>query len=142
VTSDRLPSPDLPRNPETYAAHRRDVLWQIWLPIGATIGIIVLFVLLILLIDRGTLSQWGGLATILLVVPLLILGFIVLAVLLGGIVLLTQFLPKVSPFMLQAQIFVIRLEIKVRKLADALVEPAIRTRQNWARLSVLRRDRS
>ena len=133
-----FPDSDPPRNPDTYATHRKESIWQIWVPLAITLIVLGLLVVLIILSQHGTLSQWGAVALILLIIPLLILGIIVLAVNLGGVLLVNMAYTKLSPYMLRAQIFFLRVEKGAFEAADSITEPIIRVRVFWARVSGVR----
>jgi hypothetical protein len=131
-----------PRNPETYAAHRRESLWQIWLPIGLTITLLVLLVAVIVITGYSELSQWAATALILLIIPFLVVGLIVLAINFGGVYLFTRVYSRLSPIMYRGQMFFHRMESSTIKGTDRLVEPFIKIRQLWARFAALRGKRS
>ena len=130
-----LPDSEPPRNPDTYAIHRRESIWQIWVPLAITLTVLVLLVILIILSMHGSLSQWAAVALIMLIIPMLILGIILLAVNLGGVLLTGMAYSRLSPLMLRAQIFILRVEKNTFQVANSLTEPFIRVRVFWARFS-------
>jgi hypothetical protein len=72
------------RNPRTYAKIRRDVIWQMGLPLGlAVLAGIVLGVLVSLPGGAATRSAWADVSLIFLIIPTVLAGLIVLALVLG-----------------------------------------------------------
>ena len=138
MTYTPIPETEKPRNPDTYAAHRHESLWQIWVPLAATIIGLVLLVVLIWLSQHGELSQWAGVALIMLIVPLMILGIILLILNLGGAVLFSMAYANLSPYMLQGQQFLRGVERGAFYYANQISEPFIRVRVFWARISGVR----
>lgn len=136
----QVPFPDSepPRNPDTYAVHRRESIWQIWVPLAITLTVLALLVILIFVSQHGSLSQWASVALIMLLIPLLILGIIVLAVNVGGFLFTGIAYSKLSPLMLQAQLFFLRVEKGAFQAANSVTEPVIRVRVFWARLTGVR----
>jgi uncharacterized membrane protein YhdT len=133
---------DRRRNPETYAVHRRETRWQIWLPIGLTITVLILLTALIAISGYSELSQWAAAALILLIVPVLIVGLIVLAINFGWVYLFTEAYSRLSPIMFRGQEFIQRLENSASGATDKMVEPFIKVRQLWARVRAVRGKRA
>jgi hypothetical protein len=133
-----MPDTEPPRNLDTYAVHRQESLWQIWLPLAATLIGLTLLVILIWLSQHGALSQWAAVALIMLIIPAMILGIILLVLNIGGVVLFSMAYSKISPYMLQGQIFIRRVEQGAFQYADITAEPFIKIRVLWARISALR----
>src|SRR5512139_218878 len=115
-----------PRNPKTHAQHRREVLWQITVPL--------LVVLLLLLGTVGLViwasvqadpqvSRWADVSLVWLVVPVIILSFIFLLLLSGityGVIKLIQVLPGYARLV---QDFFLRIQARVVGISDRLVSP-------------------
>ncbi len=73
-----------PRNPETQARLRRDVLWQIYLPLGlAVLALLVVMGLTIFVAGMPTRSAWADVSTMYLIIFAAIGGVAVLALLAG-----------------------------------------------------------
>jgi hypothetical protein len=125
------------RNPQTQAAHRREVLWQITVPL-------VIGVLLILALAVGTVlssysfaSQAANISLIWLILPALLFIFIFLILLAGityGIIRLIGILP---PYAAYVQNLFVLVNGKVRQISDAAVEPVLKTAGAWAGLGAL-----
>jgi len=111
---------------ESYRRHRKQRASQIILPIVLAA---VLFIGMVVLVniatfrDNGDVSRWAAVSTIWIVIPVCIAGFVFL-VLLGGLVYLMARLLGVAPtYTGQAQDFVHKLAIRIRRLADVAVKP-------------------
>jgi len=111
---------------ESYRRHRKQRASQIILPIVLAA---VLFIGMVVLVniatfrDNGDVSRWAAVSTIWIVTPVCIAGFVFL-VLLGGLVYLMVRLLGVAPIYTgQAQDFVHKLAIRIRRLADVAVKP-------------------
>lgn len=107
---------------ERQRQHRRTIWLQIGLPLVLTVLLIlVLFGLIVG--GGGDITQPTALATIWLILPLLCLGMLVLAILIGGIYALSQTLRGLPPVALRVQLFSWRLEQRLRRVADASTRP-------------------
>jgi len=83
---DSEPKPRLPRirNPRTQARLRRDVTWQIGLPIGLALAAgIALGVLASIPGGAATRSAWADVSLMLLIVPIAVVGLILFALIAG-----------------------------------------------------------
>ena len=131
------------RNPVTRKAHQREVLRQITLPL--IVGVIVLLavaILFVVLALRGqdqTVSTWGDISLIWLIMPSLFIALIFLVLLAGlayGVIKLIEILPR---FFLKLQNAIATAGASIKRVNDALVEPIIKIRSFTASLKALRR---
>ena len=113
---------------ESYLKHRRQLIWQIILPIVLTS---LLFVVLIVLINIATFNQggdvdrWAAISTIWIVIPIMI-GLLILIALLGGLVYLLQRLLNITPtYTGLAQDYVYIAEGYIKRALEAIVKPVI-----------------
>ncbi len=122
------------RNPKTHAAHRKQVRWQITLPL-------VIGCLIIALASAGViwsavdanpdLSRWSDISLMWLILPALFLALIPLAVV-GGLTFLVSKLLGVLPgYTRLVQDAFVNLESKMLKVSDALVAPSLKLK-SWA----------
>lgn len=130
------------RNPVTTQRHRREVLWQITIPL---IVVVLIFLAVAGLVafraDSATASLWGDISLIWLIIPAFIGGLILLALLAGlafGVIWLVRNLP---PLALKAQNIFVTVGVNVRKATDLAVEPILRVQSTAAALKVLLRKR-
>ena len=130
----------LERNPVTHKAHRREVLWQITVPL--VVGIVAVLALAFLAARGATndVSRWADISLIWLILPTLLIAFIFLIVvgaIAFGIVWLVRKLPVPAR---RAQDLVASLGARVGKITDAAVEPILRAQSFSASLQALRRS--
>jgi hypothetical protein len=111
---------------ESYKRHRKQLAWQIILPMVLSV---VLCIALIVLIgfatfrDGGDVGRWAAISTIWIVVPIMIGSLIVLA-LLGGLVYLMAKLLNIMPtYTGMAQDYVHIAVSYIKRGADAVVKP-------------------
>lgn len=134
----QVPNHQLPaRNLDAQRKHRRQMFWQILLPVilGAA-GLIALGVLSSLAGDAKV-SQGASAALIWLIVPNLLLclvGLGIVVLMTVGVWKLNQVLPTYTYRLQQG---IIRLGKNIDKVGDALVEPVLRTRGGAASFRAL-----
>jgi hypothetical protein len=128
------------RNPVTQQAHRKQVLWQITVPLViAAIVILILAVLVATGSPQGA-SLWADIALIWLLIPIMIASLIIL-VLLAGLVYAVIWLVRTIPaYALQVQNFMIMIASQVERLGNMLVEPIMRASAFLASLQALGRS--
>jgi heme/copper-type cytochrome/quinol oxidase subunit 2 len=111
---------------DSYRNHRRQLFWQILLPIILTallcVGLIVL-INIAAFRNNGDVARWAAVSTIWIVIPIIFALVIVLA-LLGGLVYLMAKLLRVTPtYTGLAQEYVHTAAGYIRRGADAVVKP-------------------
>ena len=107
------------RNQRTAALIRRDVIWQIGLPL-AVAAIIVLVALLILPVGAPVRSVWADISLIFLIIPTGLMGLIVLA-LFGGLVwVMIKVLRELPYYAKKAQDFVALATYRVNLVATKI----------------------
>jgi heme/copper-type cytochrome/quinol oxidase subunit 2 len=113
---------------ESYKRHRKELAWQIILPIVLTV---ILFITLIVLVnvatfrDNGDAARWAAVSTIWIVVPIII-GMLIFLVLLIGIIYLMARLLNIAPtYTGMAQNYVNIAMGYVKRAAEAIVKPVI-----------------
>ncbi|MEJ2708752.1 MAG: hypothetical protein P8074_14145 [Anaerolineales bacterium] len=125
------------RNPETHEAHRREVLWQVMVPL--IVGVLVLLALAVLSATGGTeqVSRWGDVSLIWLILPMLLVALIFLVITAGlayGVIWLVRVLPGYAR---QLQALFETLAVKVKQVSDLAAEPFIRIHSFMAGMQVL-----
>lgn len=130
----------LPR-PEhaSYLRHRRQFRAQILLPL--ILGILIFLaaiVWIILAAGKGAnVAQWGAVASIWIVLPLMV-GLLIFTLLLAGLVYLMARLLGILPvYSGKAQDFFYRLESLIRKFTNSLVKPVFGIQEVGATLKAL-----
>jgi len=132
------------RNPATHQAHRREVFWQVTLPLSLGVILVLAAAVWVVMsgIQRtGDIGRWAGISVVWLILPVLVVLLLFFFLLAGLVYVVTWLLIRVPPAALQAQDLISRINSHIRKVADASVEPILRT-QGWkAGWQVLRRKR-
>ena len=135
--SNRFPLPK--RNPRTHARHRREVFWQITVPL--LLGVLLLVAALVVIIFSATqpvtdLGRWAGVSLIWLIMPSLFIALIALVILVGFIYLISLLLHLVPRYALILQLYFEQVKGKVSQLSNRVIEPLVKASSIWA---VLRR---
>jgi hypothetical protein len=113
---------------ESYQRHRKQRTTQIVLPaMLAALVFVALVVLVIIATANGTgdVGRWAAISTIWITLPVCTMGLVFL-LLLGGLVYLMGRLLGVAPrYTAEAQNFVHKLGIRIRRIADMTVKPIL-----------------
>jgi hypothetical protein len=120
---------ELPRHEHySYQLHRKQRTTQIILPMVismmALIGVIVL-VSLATFKSNGDVSRWAAISTIWIVIPILIAGLILLAILIGLIYLMARALGALPHYTGIAQDYVYMAQDYIVRGANMVVKPVI-----------------
>ncbi len=130
------------RNPATYRRHRREVFWQITLPLIAG-GALVLAgaVGVIWAAASGTdnLGRWVSISLIWMIAPTLLVMAFFIVLLMAIAYGLERGLQVLPPYANRAQRAFTALYKRIRRLTDGAVEPVLRVHSWKAGLSALRR---
>ena len=113
---------------ESYLKHRKQLVWQIILPIVLTSLLIVALIVLINIATfraSGDVARWAAISTIWIVAPMMILMLIFIA-LLGGLVYLMKRLLNITPtYTGLAQDYVYLAVSYIKRATEALVQPVL-----------------
>lgn len=113
---------------ESYKRHRKELAWQIIVPVVLSAILIVGMIVLVNVAtfrDNGDVGRWAAISTIWIVIPIMVAGLIFL-IILGGIIYLLKYLLQVAPtYTGQAQDFVHKIARYIERVADAIVKPVI-----------------
>ena len=126
-----------PRNEVTRTFHRREVLWQVTVPFGVGVLLILALAGGVFFTGARDTSLWADVSTIWLLLPVIVLALIplvLLVLLIYGVTWLVTHLP-VYTFIVQ-QAFR-QVDSRVQEIADRAVEPALRVRSSLAALRAL-----
>jgi heme/copper-type cytochrome/quinol oxidase subunit 2 len=113
---------------ESYKRHRKQLVWQIILPMVLTA---ILFIALVVLIniatfrDNGDVGRWAAVSTIWISIPIVIVALLFLAILVGIVYLLIRLLQITPVYTGKAQDFAYKVEGYARRAADAAAKPFI-----------------
>lgn len=111
---------------ESYRNHRRQLFWQIILPIALTVILCLALIVLINIAafrNGGDVARWAAVSTIWIVIPIMI-GLVIVLALLAGLVYLMAKLLRVMPrYTGLAQEYVHKAALSIKRGADAVVKP-------------------
>lgn len=127
--SDTLPADQPQRNPDTYAAYKRDVFRQITLP--TLVGLIVILGLSIAVIyaaasGNSQVSRWADISLVWLLLPVIFLSLLFLALLVGITFLITRLLHIFPVYAYKVQIFFNQAQTWIKSGTDIAVEPILK----------------
>lgn len=113
---------------ESYLKHRKQMVWQIILPMLLTF---ILFIAVIVLIslatfrDGGDVARWAAISTIWIVIPALV-GLLVVLAVLGGLIYLLARLLNITPIYTgKVQDYVYLAEGYIKRGTEAVVRQVI-----------------
>jgi len=121
--TDTLPRPE---NAPTYRAHRRQTFWQILLPVIVT-TLVLLAAGLLLALRGGAAgaSLWADVALIWLILPAMVFGLLILALLGGLIYLAARVLKGTPPVAAKVQHFFHLAERAMAQVTEKIVQPVL-----------------
>lgn len=121
--TDTLPRPE---NAPPYRAHRRQTFWQILLPvILTTLALLAMGLLLALRGGAAGASLWADVALIWLILPAMLLGLLILALLAGLIYLTARVHRGTPPAAAKVQNFFRQAERAVGHFTEKIVQPVL-----------------
>jgi hypothetical protein len=131
----------LESNPLTQEKHRKEVFWQITIPLVTGLAFIIGLVALTIVTaaQGGNVSQAADASLIFLIIPSMIMTIIPLALLAAlayGMFWMNKNLP---PYFKQAQDVMLQVRDGLRSGADKLTEPVIKFKSKLASLEALKR---
>jgi hypothetical protein len=141
--NDFEPRPAIVRNPLTHKRHRKEVLWQVTVPI--LIGGMILLLLAALAVAAalgilpGDTSRWADISLIWLIVPAMFVTLFSLVFLSGSIYALIRLILVLPKYSYQALGWMLLLGLQLRRLSDRLVEPFLRMHMLSASMKTLGR---
>jgi hypothetical protein len=113
---------------ESYKRHRKELMWQIILPVVLTSILLIALIVLINVAtfrDGGDVGRWAAISTIWIVIPIMI-GLLIVVAILGGLVYLMQRLLNITPtYTSLAQDYVYLAEGYIKRAAEAIVKPVL-----------------
>jgi hypothetical protein len=115
-----------PRNPLTEQKHRREVLWQITIPIVVTSLIILGLCGSAAALSTPAASRWADISIIWMIPPAMIATLLFAAVNIAFIYLLIRILAEAPAFFFKVQNFLRRLQLQLASITDKAVEPVLK----------------
>jgi predicted PurR-regulated permease PerM len=117
---------------ESYLRHRKERSWQILAPvlIAASLGITLAIIIVYGAMQGGDTAIWASIATILLVLPIMVVSFILLVVL-SVFIYEANYIYKILPtYSAQAQDAVFNVTAQVNYYAEKSTDPIL-TLKSW-----------
>jgi hypothetical protein len=111
---------------DSYLKHRKQVVWQVILPVVLTALLIVALIVLVNVAtfnQGGDVARWAAISTIWIVIPIMIGMLLFLALLVGLVYLMKKLLDVTPTYTGMAQDYVHIAEGYVKRAADATVKP-------------------
>jgi hypothetical protein len=136
----KLSVAELPINTSPAAEHRRQMIWQVWVPmIASTVIVLAVAVLAIVGTVQGSsqINHWGNISAIYLIIPILITGLVILALNAGIIFGLGKLYKKMPLWMFILHMRAAQMSVLVRRGSDAVVQPIMSVNSSAARVRAL-----
>ncbi len=131
------------KKPTPTAEHRRQMIWQVWVPLIASI-LVVLAVEILAIIGAAhgspLVDHWGAIAAILIIIPVLLVLLVILGIVGGMVYGVSRLLKPLPGWMLKAQLFMVRLALIIRRASDSATKPVVAASTFSARVSRLWND--
>ena len=127
--------------------HKKQTLWQIWVPLTAGILIaLFLCVMAVFLTSRDMSgefnSKWAGVSVIFLSIPTLFAAFLFLVILVGLIYLASKLLHNAPVYGQKVIEFLQNVQAVTHNLSDKVAEPVINIKSKWHGFSTLFKKKS
>lgn len=123
------------RNPITHAKHKREVFWQIILPMLIGIFLVVGLVTVILFTGPATsaeLSRWADVSMIWLILPSLFVAFVFLIILIAFTYLISVVLKMTPRYARIVQLYFEIGKYRISHISDQITAPFVKSRSIWA----------
>jgi ABC-type microcin C transport system permease subunit YejB len=137
---EKISPPVLPFQDEPAAQHRRQMLWQVWVPLIATLIIVLALVILAIIgtvQGSSQVNRWGNISAVLVILPVMLCGVTFLVLFGGGAYGMSKLLKKMPGWMLRAQLFMLHLSLTVRRVSDTATKPVFKVNTLSTRVSTL-----
>jgi hypothetical protein len=112
----------------SYLQHRKERTTQIVLPVAIAAVLMIALIVLISLVtfnSNGDVSRWAAISTIWIIIPILLAGLILLAILIGLIYLMARAVSALPTYTAIAQDYVYKARAYIIRGADMVAKPVI-----------------
>lgn len=143
VMNAKAPSPKLQVKRSPAADHKRQRIWQIWVPLGASIALILALAILTVIgafQQSPQVERWGNLSAVWVILPVLLVGIIFIAITAACVYGLSRLLIRVPAWMLKLQLLMVHLSLVIRRAADTATKPVMAVNGFSAQMNVLWRE--
>jgi hypothetical protein len=129
----RLPEP----NPYTRDRHQRQVLWQVFVPMG--LGILLILALAVLVAGAQTpqVQHISDISIIFLILPTAVIALVILLIFAGLIFLTAKLIGVLPSYARLAQITLERVTTFLKNAADSTTKPVVGAESAWAGVMTL-----
>ena len=134
------PTSPLERNQVTYRHHRREVFWQVTIPIAVGIILVAALAYLATQTTSDQASVWADISAIWLIVPVMMITLLSLVLLVASIYLNVRLIRILPYYSRQVQKWFSLLAVQISRLDNRAVEPILRFQGFRASISVLGRN--
>jgi hypothetical protein len=128
------------RNPQTTQRHRKEVFWQISLPIAIGSLIFLVFAVLSFTLESGETSRWADISLIWLIMPVMVVTLITCVMLAASIYAIVKLIVVLPYYSLQLLNWLIMASRYVHQAGNRAVEPVLRFKSFSASARSLRRQ--
>jgi hypothetical protein len=128
-----------PRNPFTHQKHRREVFWQVTIPLAAGLIIVLALAVGVTFASSGLASRLADVSLIWLILPAMVITLVFLVLTAGLAYGVIWLIGKLPPLAFKIHKFLLLFSTRVRKISDKAVEPVIRVESLKASWRALRR---
>lgn len=118
----------LPRNPLTYQRHRREMFWQITLPVIVTCLVLLVLAVFAAGLSTERASRWADISLIWMIVPALLFSLLTMIFLAAGVYLTIRLLHILPFYFYKGHNWFLLVNLRVGRIGDRLAEPFLRVR--------------
>lgn len=132
--------PNPPNKALPAAAHRRQMIWQVWAPLFVSIIIVLGLAFLAIAgaaVGSPQVERWASISAVLVIIPWLIIGLIIFAIIGGVAYGVFWLLERMPGWLLTAQLFMVQTALTVRRIADVVAKPVMSVNIFSAQVSAL-----
>jgi hypothetical protein len=111
--------------------HRRQSIWQIWVPLSLGIGLVLaLAALTIIGANHGStaVTKWSHLSSVIMLIPVLFIGLIILALLSAAIYGIAKALKIIPTYSRLVQAYTQLISISIQVKSDQFLQPVFTVR--------------
>ena len=108
--------------------HLRDRVWQIWVPMGAAVLVVLgVMVYAVILATGGgnNVEEWASVSLILLILPALLGALIILAITAGLAFLVTMLIGRLPYYTRKVRVFLLNLNRTVERIGNQAAKPFV-----------------
>ena len=122
----KIADPKRSRNPIAHLRHRKEVLWQITLPVLIFGLILLVFSVLAVTLTPNEASRWADISLIWLITPVMVITLISLVMLVASIYAVIKIIQVLPVYTFRLQNGLMLMRTRFRDIANRSVEPILR----------------